>query len=166
MELIREQEAAGSNPAIPTKHAGREACPRLSMRLPRSFDRHLTVELNANGRQRLSRAGPKGQGGWMRPWLVLNRFLVLTHVGMERAGDARGGEDGAEAGVIIAAAPLSSGRLVVSELGRWPLSSRTQLAETRTASRSAEAAPGGFAAEPVVVRFPPNRGGLPMRPPL
>jgi hypothetical protein len=61
----------------------------------------------------------------MRPWLVLNRLLVLTHVGMERAGDARGGEDGAEAGVIIAAAPPSAGRVVVSELGRWPLSSRT-----------------------------------------
>jgi hypothetical protein len=48
---------------------------------------------------------------------VLNRFLVLTHVGTEPAGDARGGEDGAEAGVIVAAPPPSVGR-GVGEVGR------------------------------------------------
>jgi hypothetical protein len=58
LELIWEQEAAGSNPAIPTKHAGRKACYRLSLLLPRSFDRHLTVALNANRRQR------RGGAGW------------------------------------------------------------------------------------------------------
>src|ERR1700733_308194 len=44
--LLWEQEAAGSNPAIPTKHAGHRACGRPSAWLLRSFDRHLTVELN------------------------------------------------------------------------------------------------------------------------
>ena len=88
--LIWEQEAAGSNPAIPTKGAGRGACFRPSSWRLRSFDRHLTVELNANRRQRLSRTGPKGQGWWVWPWLVLNRFLVLTQSTSSPARDERG----------------------------------------------------------------------------
>ena len=116
--LLWEQEAAGSNPAIPTKHAGRRACGRPSAWLLRSFDRHLTVELNANWRQRLSRTGPKGQGWWMRQWLVLNRFLVLTHVGTRSELGTRAVARTEPRLVIIAGTMPSAGRVVVSELGR------------------------------------------------
>ena len=48
IDLIWEQAAAGSNPAIPTKSAAHNVCSRLPAWLPRSFDRHMTVELNVN----------------------------------------------------------------------------------------------------------------------
>jgi hypothetical protein len=78
-----EQKAAGSNPAIPTKHAGRGACSGALAWLTRSSDRHLTVKLNVSRRQRLSRTGPQGHGIRAVALLMLNRLPVLIHVGME-----------------------------------------------------------------------------------
>jgi hypothetical protein len=70
-------------PSRPTKPAGSRACYRSRERLPRSFGRHLTVELNGNRRQRPSRTEPQGHGIRAAAVLVLNRFPVLIHVGMQ-----------------------------------------------------------------------------------
>jgi hypothetical protein len=77
--LLWEQEAAGSNPAIPTKHATRRARWRTPVLVPRLSDRHLTVELNAIWRQRLSRTGPTGHPIWPSQLLVLNKGVPGSH---------------------------------------------------------------------------------------
>src|SRR6266516_5324287 len=68
------QETAGSNPAILTKSAGREPVLAWLRRLSRSFDRHLTVSLNADQQCWLSRIGPHRHPSYARWRFRVNRF--------------------------------------------------------------------------------------------
>ena len=63
VELIWEQEAAGSIPAIPTRHAGRRACRGASLWLPRSSPSRVVRQTPGGAGQETGAQGRAGDSG-------------------------------------------------------------------------------------------------------
>ena len=76
--LLWEQEAAGSNPAIPTVGAVQGSRDRSTGQHSRSFDRGLTGDLNVDRRHQSTGSGSRRPDGRACKWLPLNKIGVRS----------------------------------------------------------------------------------------